>query len=52
MARDDDIRDELRSLFSFAHVHRWCTQLDERIAEFLAHVAAQDRKRVRGIVEE
>lgn len=48
---DDDIRAQLRLLFEFAHINKWCTQLDDRIAALLASVPADDHERFRTLLE-
>ena len=48
---DDDIRAQLRLLFEFAHINKWCTQLDDRIAALLASVPDDDHERLRTLLE-
>ena len=48
---DDDIRAQLRLLFEFAHINKWCTQLDDRIAALLAAVPDDDHERFRTLLE-
>ena len=51
MRSDDDVRAELRELFEFAHINKWCTQLDERITAFVASVPDTDREPLRVLLE-
>ena len=51
MRSDDDVRAELRELFEFAHINKWCTQLDERITAFVASVPDNDRGPVQLLLE-
>ena len=51
MRSDDDVRAELRELFEFAHINKWCTQLDERITAFVASVPDSDREPLRVLLE-
>lgn len=48
---DAEIENELQSLFTFARIHSWCTQLDELITALIERTMKGDRERVRAIIE-
>lgn len=47
---EEKIEQGLKTLFSFAHLHKWCTQLDEMVASFLESVDEKNRKRIRELI--
>ncbi len=47
---EEKIEQGLKTLFSFAYLHKWCTQLDELIVSFLESVGEKNRKRISELI--